>query len=38
MFCVQIKSKNSVRMSEPLGYRKDNGRVKIFGRKNFEKI
>ena len=38
MFCVRIKPKNPVRMSEPWGYGKDNGRVKIFGRKNFEKI
>ena len=37
-FCVQTKSKNGVKMSEPWGYGKDNGRVKIFGRKNFEKI
>ena len=31
-------SKIPVRMSEPWGHGKDNGRVKIFGRKNFEKI
>ena len=33
MFCVRIKSKNPVRMSELWGYGKDNGRVK----KNFER-
>ena len=28
-FCVQTKSKNSVRMSEPWGYGKDNGKFKF---------
>ena len=36
-FCVQTKSKNSVGMSEPWGYGKDNGKLKIFWKKYFSK-
>ena len=33
-FCVQTKSKNGVKMSEPWGYGKDNGKF----RKNLEEV